>query len=69
MREITGLERQEDNERESARCAMEYRETMVEYNEKREIDDEYMTGSEYKESNETDENRETMEYNEYDQTI
>eukprot|EP00971_Amphidinium_carterae_P018784 370064-Amphidinium_carterae.1 len=66
MREITGPEeRQEDNEREDANRsgATEDRETMVEYNEEREIDNEYVTGSEYKEMKETDENKETMEYN------
>eukprot|EP00971_Amphidinium_carterae_P245931 4884696-Amphidinium_carterae.1 len=71
MREITGLERQEDNEREDAGGSggTEDRETTVEYNEEREIDNEYMTGSEFKESNEIDEIKETMEYNEYGQTI
>eukprot|EP00971_Amphidinium_carterae_P088790 1757072-Amphidinium_carterae.1 len=48
---------------------MEDRETMVEYNEEREIHNGYVTGSEYKESDETDETKETDEYNEYDQTI
>eukprot|EP00971_Amphidinium_carterae_P067766 1341871-Amphidinium_carterae.1 len=80
MREITGPERQEDNERESTHPQMdsrgsgatEDRETMFEYNEEREIDNEYVTGneySEYKEMEETDENKETMEYNVYGQTI
>eukprot|EP00971_Amphidinium_carterae_P027004 532548-Amphidinium_carterae.1 len=72
MREITGLERQEDNEREdtdSGSGATEDRETMVEYNEEREIDNEYVTVSEYKEMEETDENKEMMEYSEYIQTI
>eukprot|EP00971_Amphidinium_carterae_P280554 5569502-Amphidinium_carterae.1 len=72
MREITGLERQKDNEIEDADSgsgATEDRETMVKYNEEREIDNEYVTGGEYKEMKETDENKETMEHNEYVQTI
>eukprot|EP00971_Amphidinium_carterae_P264671 5250021-Amphidinium_carterae.1 len=39
---------------------------MVEYNEEREIDNEFKLVSEY---SETDENKEMMEYNEYVQTI
>eukprot|EP00971_Amphidinium_carterae_P144089 2855349-Amphidinium_carterae.1 len=77
LTEITGLERQEDNrEREgthpqkdsSGSGATEDRETMVEYNKKKELDNEYVIGSEYKEMEETDEYKETMEYNEYGQS-
>eukprot|EP00971_Amphidinium_carterae_P157327 3118944-Amphidinium_carterae.1 len=61
-------------ERESARPkrdnsgpgATEDRETMFEYEEEREIDNEYMTGDEYVEM---EENKETEEYREYDQTM
>eukprot|EP00971_Amphidinium_carterae_P195984 3889063-Amphidinium_carterae.1 len=43
--------------------ATEDRETRFEYNEEREINNEYVKGSEYKEMEEIDENKETMEYN------
>eukprot|EP00971_Amphidinium_carterae_P280717 5572963-Amphidinium_carterae.1 len=48
------------------RDAMEDRETMFELKEEREIDNEYMTGSEY---NEIEDNKETEKYSEYDQTM
>eukprot|EP00971_Amphidinium_carterae_P038622 759175-Amphidinium_carterae.1 len=69
MREITGPEeRQENNERESTRPsdgATEDRKTMVEYNEVREMNNEFELVNDYRE---IDENKETMEYSEYDQT-
>eukprot|EP00971_Amphidinium_carterae_P228969 4542245-Amphidinium_carterae.1 len=68
MREITGpIESQMTmRERENGSGATEDRETMVEYNEVREMNNEFELVNEYRER---DENKEMMEYNEYEQTM